>query len=150
VWCYSGPVEQLGVVGPNARVGALVDGVAEMPYPAWQSAFDALYPVGDLWYWRADFLGDLADEAVDLHAGWARRMPTWKFGVQQANVTPTRHQAESAVAATRGDTRRVAPTVVRSSSHPGFAGIEPRVRVTIHRLPRGCVVHVRGMTCLMP
>jgi hypothetical protein len=71
VWCYSGPVEQLGaLLAPARALVPLVDGVAEMPYPAWQSAFDALYPVG------ADFLSDLPDEAVDVHAEWARRMPT--------------------------------------------------------------------------
>ncbi len=82
MWCYSGSADQLdALLAPARALVPLVDGVAEMPYPAWQSAFDGLYPAGDQWYWRADFLNDLPDEAVDVHAEWARRMPTWKSGV---------------------------------------------------------------------
>ena len=32
--------------------------------PALQSAFDALYPAGEQWYWRADFVNEIPDEAV--------------------------------------------------------------------------------------
>ena len=39
-----------------------------MPYPALQSAFDEVYPPGDQWYWRTDFVQEIPDEAVALHA----------------------------------------------------------------------------------
>jgi len=47
-----------------------------MPHAALQSAFDGLYPPGDQWYWRADFVKELSDEAVDLHARFGAEMPT--------------------------------------------------------------------------
>ena len=47
-------------------------GVAPMPHPALQSAFDGLYPPGDQWYWRADFVNEIPDEAVALHAALRR------------------------------------------------------------------------------
>ena len=42
-------------------------------YPALQSAFDALYPPGDQWYWRADFVKEIPDEAIALHVEFAAR-----------------------------------------------------------------------------
>ena len=51
---------------------------APMPHPALQSAFDGLYPPGDQWYWRADFVKEIPDEAVEIHAQFGAEMPTWK------------------------------------------------------------------------
>ena len=42
----------------------LMHGVQPMPHPALQGAFDGLYPPGDQWYWRADFVNEIPDEAV--------------------------------------------------------------------------------------
>jgi len=52
-----------------------------MPLPALNSAFDGLYPHGDQWYWRADFVKEIPDEAVELNAEWGAKMPTWKSGM---------------------------------------------------------------------
>jgi hypothetical protein len=79
VWCYAGP---LGAADRElAEVRAmkpLLDGMAEVPYPAFNSAFDDLYPAGDQWYWRGDFVAEVPDEAVEIHGAWGRRLPTWK------------------------------------------------------------------------
>ncbi|MFB7244104.1 oxidoreductase [Streptomyces populi] len=56
----------------------LLHGPAPMPHPAIQSAFDGVYPPGDQWYWRADFVDELPGEAVELHAKFGAEMPTWK------------------------------------------------------------------------
>ena len=56
----------------------LLHGVQPMPYPMLQSAFDALYPKGDQWYWRADFVKDIPDEAVATHQRWGERLPSMK------------------------------------------------------------------------
>ena len=56
----------------------LLDGVAEMPYPMWNGAFDGLYGPGDQWYWRGDFVREVPDEAVAVHADFGARLPTWK------------------------------------------------------------------------
>src|SRR5439155_1033370 len=55
-----------------------LDGVQQMPLPALQSAFDALYPPGDQWYWRADFVQEISDDAVAQHIEFGERLPTWK------------------------------------------------------------------------
>ena len=49
-----------------------------MPHPALQSAFDEVYPKGDQWYWRADFVNEIPDEAVEAHARFGAEMPTMK------------------------------------------------------------------------
>jgi FAD/FMN-containing dehydrogenase len=56
----------------------LLDGVQPLPLPAWNSAFDGVYPAGDQWYWRGDYFAQIPDAAVELHVDFARRMPTWK------------------------------------------------------------------------
>jgi len=56
----------------------LLDGVGPLPLPVWNTAFDAVYPAGDQWYWRGDFVEELSDAAIDVHVEYAERMPTWK------------------------------------------------------------------------
>jgi FAD/FMN-containing dehydrogenase len=80
VWCWAGPVEQADEALAEARAqpGLLLDGVQPMPLPAIQGAFDPVYPPGDQWYWRADFVEEIPDEAIEKHVEFAAEMPTWK------------------------------------------------------------------------
>lgn len=77
-WCYSGDVELAeDVLEPVRSFGSPVfDGLAAMPYHVWQSAFDALYPAGLQWYWRADFIRDITDEAVVIHERFGHALPS--------------------------------------------------------------------------
>ena len=45
-------------------------------HPALQSMFDALYPPGLQWYWKADFVHELSDEAIARHLEHGSRPPT--------------------------------------------------------------------------
>jgi FAD/FMN-containing dehydrogenase len=79
VWCYSGAPEQAAeAMAPllEAVPEPLLHGVQEMPLPALQGAFDPVYPAGDQWYWRADFVKEIPDEAVAVHARFGAEMPT--------------------------------------------------------------------------
>jgi FAD/FMN-containing dehydrogenase len=80
VWCWSGPEDGADAALAEARAqpDLLLDGVQPMPLPALQSAFDPLYPPGDQWYWRADFVEEISDEAIERHAEHGAKMPTWK------------------------------------------------------------------------
>ncbi|MGF1473371.1 MAG: FAD-binding oxidoreductase [Rubrobacteraceae bacterium] len=77
VWCYVEPEEKADeVFAPIQEVGPpALHGVHEMPYPALQSAFDALYTPGLQWYWKADFINELSDEAIEEHMKYAE-VPT--------------------------------------------------------------------------
>jgi FAD/FMN-containing dehydrogenase len=54
----------------------LLDGVAPVPFPGLQSAFDAVYTPGLQWYWKADFVDSLPDEAIAAHVEHGRQMPS--------------------------------------------------------------------------
>jgi hypothetical protein len=80
VWCFSGPKDEADAALAPARDWAPValDGVQAMPLPMLQGAFDALYPPGDQWYWRADFVAEIPDEAVERNVEFGECLPTWK------------------------------------------------------------------------
>ena len=78
VWCYTGPLKSAPSVFKPIRSfkTPALDLVGPIPHPVMQSMFDALYPPGDQWYWKADFVRELTDEAVALHVEHGRRLPT--------------------------------------------------------------------------
>ena len=79
VWCYNGDAassEEL--FAPVLATEPLMHGVGEMPFPMIQSAFDGLYPKGEQWYWRADFVRELSDDAIAAHVAHGSKLPTWK------------------------------------------------------------------------
>lgn len=78
VWCMTGSrAEADEVFSAAARVATpLLHGPHEAPYPMAQQAFDGLYPPGDQWYWRGDFVVDLPDAAIERHLEHAARLPS--------------------------------------------------------------------------
>ena len=79
VWCYAGQPEDADeAFKPVRELRPDLDGIGPMPLPVLQSMFDGLYPHGDQWYWRADFVKEISDEAVEAHVEHASRLPTWK------------------------------------------------------------------------
>jgi FAD binding domain/Berberine and berberine like len=82
VWCYDGTEEQAAkAMAPMLDVSEpLLHGVQAMPLPALNSAFDGLYGPGDQWYWRADFVKEIPDGAVDANVEWGSNLATIKSG----------------------------------------------------------------------
>jgi FAD/FMN-containing dehydrogenase len=78
VWCYTGPHAKADeVLEPVRSFGSpLLVGVQEMPFSVLQSAFDALYPAGLYWYWKADFFREISDQAIDVHLKYGAQLPT--------------------------------------------------------------------------
>jgi FAD binding domain/Berberine and berberine like len=78
VWCYTGPQEAAAeLFAPVQALGTpLLHGVAPMPFPALQSLFDGLYVPGLQWYWRADFVRELPDAAIEQHTKFAEKLPS--------------------------------------------------------------------------
>ena len=79
VWAYTGdaPDETFGPIRAQFGPPAL-DWVGPITHPALNSMFDGLYPPGDQWYWKADFVTEIPDEAVDIHVQYGETLPTWK------------------------------------------------------------------------
>jgi len=53
-----------------------LDFVGPLPHPALQSMFDALYPPGLQWYWRADFVNEISDDAIAQYTRFGEALPT--------------------------------------------------------------------------
>jgi FAD/FMN-containing dehydrogenase len=77
VACWAGPVDQgeraLKPLHDLAPVVAEMAG--PMPYAALNSAFDALYPPGLQHYWKANFVKELTDDAIDAHVEHGPKVP---------------------------------------------------------------------------
>jgi FAD/FMN-containing dehydrogenase len=80
VWCFSGDAAGAdALLEPARKVGKpALDGVMELPLPAWNTAFDGLYPPGDQWYWRGDYVKEIPDAAIKAHVEFGKKLPTWK------------------------------------------------------------------------
>jgi hypothetical protein len=79
VWCYVGSEESIdGLIEPltSAVPAPLMHGVGPMPFPALQSLFVPLYPPGDQWYWRADFVNEITGESAVVHQEKSEALPT--------------------------------------------------------------------------
>ena len=73
VWCYLGPEDDIDEILQPAREVAepLFEHVGAMPYTALQGLFDGLYPPGDQWYWKGNFVDELTDDAIAEHERFA-------------------------------------------------------------------------------
>jgi len=78
-WCYTGPMDKAEEVFKPIREleTPVLDMAGPIPYPQLQSMFDQLYyPPGLQWYWKADFVKELSDEAIDIHKKYGSDLPS--------------------------------------------------------------------------
>ena len=98
VWCYLGSEEDAAAaMAPllDAVPEPLMHGVGPMPHATLQGAFDGLYPPGDQWYWRADFVNEIPDEAVQIHARFGAELPTMKCTMHMYPIDGAAHDLSS-------------------------------------------------------
>jgi len=78
VWCYTGSREEADkILDPLRKLHPpAFEFFAPMPFPMLQGMFDGLYPPGLQWYWKADFVNELSDEAIALHIKHGSELPT--------------------------------------------------------------------------
>lgn len=96
VWCHVGDPERgAEAIAPllEALPEPLLHGVQPMPHADLQSAFDGLYPAGDQWYWRADFVKEIPPEAAQAHARFGAEMPTMQSTMHLYPVDGAAHDA---------------------------------------------------------
>jgi len=77
VACWAGPLDKgEKALKPFHDVAPVVaEFVGPMPYPALNSAFDALVPPGLQHYWKANFVKELTDEAIAAHVEHGPKIP---------------------------------------------------------------------------
>ncbi len=77
IWNYTGDPEKFDdIFKPVLEMKPDFAHVGAMPFPALNSMFDQFYPKGLQWYWRADFINDIPDEAVAEHVKFGENLPT--------------------------------------------------------------------------
>jgi FAD/FMN-containing dehydrogenase len=75
---YAGPVEDgAAVLQPLRELGEpLIDLSGPWPWVGLQNGFDALFPKGELRYWKSRALAELSEAAIEEIADFAARRPT--------------------------------------------------------------------------
>ena len=80
--CWTGePEEAEEVLRPLHEWPELGRGVGPMPYPVINTLFDELLPPGIRHYWKTHCVGEISDEAIDVHLEHGPRVPTIESGV---------------------------------------------------------------------
>ena len=76
---YTGPMDQAEeTIRPIREAGVVaLDLAGPIPYPALNSMFDDLLPHGLHHYWKADFVEELTDEAIAIHAQHGPDVPNF-------------------------------------------------------------------------
>ncbi len=94
VGCWAGDLDEgeqvfAGLRDLGPRVAEMV---GPMPYPALNSAFDALVPPGLQHYWKANFVRELTDEAIEAHLVHGPKLPTVNSTVHIYPINGACHQ----------------------------------------------------------
>ena len=78
VAAWAGPLDEgEKALKPIREVAPIVaEFVGPMPYPALNSAFDALVPAGLQHYWKASFVNELSDDIIAAHVQHGPKIPT--------------------------------------------------------------------------
>jgi len=89
IWCCTAPQAKAEKVFKPIRAfkKPALDFVDPMPQPTLQSMFDPIYPPGLQWYWRADFMNELSDEAIAQHVRFAKALPTMHSTMHMYPIT---------------------------------------------------------------
>lgn len=76
VVCYNGPIDEANaLLAPFLEMNPAINLIGEMPFDAWNSMFDVLFPPGRLDYWKADYVTDIGEEMIQVHLNYGPRMP---------------------------------------------------------------------------
>jgi FAD/FMN-containing dehydrogenase len=94
VACWAGPLDQgERVLQPFHDLAPVVaEHVGPMPYPALNSAFDALVPPGLQHYWKTNFVTELTDEAIAAHLEHGPKVPVVNSTVHIYPINGACHQ----------------------------------------------------------
>jgi FAD/FMN-containing dehydrogenase len=94
VACWAGPLQEgEAVLKPLHDVAPVVaEHVGPMPYPALNAAFDPLYPPGLQHYWKANFVKELTDDAIEAHLAHGPKVPVVNSTVHIYSINGACHR----------------------------------------------------------
>ena len=88
--------EAEGVLKPFRDVAPVVaEHVGPAPFPAMNSAFDAVLPAGLQNYWKANYAVEITDEAIDVHLEYGPLVPTMQSTVHLYPINGACHRVAS-------------------------------------------------------
>ena len=94
VWCYTGPADQAKKVFAPIRdfLSPALDFVGPIPHPVLQSLFDPLSPPGLFTYWKADFINEISDAAIEQHMKFGPTIPNLHCAVHLYPIDGAAHR----------------------------------------------------------
>jgi hypothetical protein len=125
VWCHTGS-EQAAArdLAAVQDVGTpLLHAVGPTPFPGLQSLFDGLYPPGHQWYWRADFVNELPDQAIAAHHEWAEKLPTLQSSMHLYPIDGAPHDVGESETAWGYRDAKWAQVIIGVDPDPANAGL---------------------------
>ncbi|MGC2280238.1 MAG: FAD-binding oxidoreductase [Candidatus Acidiferrales bacterium] len=101
VWCYTGALKKAEKIFKPIRgfKPPALDLAGPLPFPQLQSLFDGLYPPGLRWYWKADFVRALPDEAIAVHEKFAATLPSLQSTMHMYPINGTASRVKSSATA---------------------------------------------------
>ncbi len=98
IWCSTASHERTAELLKPAESWAkpLLAHVGPVPFPALQSLFDGLYAPGLQWYWKADFVDHLTDEAIAVHVKHGSHLPSMFSTMHMYPINGAVHRVKSA------------------------------------------------------
>jgi len=77
VWNYTGPIEKAEeIFKPIREFGPpILDFVSEIPMPALNGMFDALYPPGMQWYWKGHYVKEMTEACIEENIKHGSKIP---------------------------------------------------------------------------
>ena len=107
--------------------------VGPMPYPALNSAFDGLYPKGLLAYWKAAFLPELSDGAINAHLEFGSRVPSVQTAVHIYPIDGAVHRVGVTDTAFPNRNATFSPVIACHWEDPGGHRSEHRLGAGLRR-----------------
>lgn len=124
VWCYTGDMAKAEeVFEPIRSFGPpILDFVSEIPMPALNGMFDALYPPGMQWYWRAHYVKEFSEGYIEKNIEFGKAIPTMHSTTHMYPIDGKVHQLSNEDTAWSNRDARWAQVIVGVDPSPDMAG----------------------------
>ncbi len=124
IWHYSGAPADADRHFHRIRTEGqpVFDHVGPVPHAMVQSMFDPLYPPGLQWYWKAEFVNELPDAAIQAHVKHGSQLPTMFSTMHMYPIDGAVHRVGASGTAFSARDARWAQVIVGVDSEPRNAG----------------------------
>lgn len=96
VWCNVGDLDKSKKAVDEFRKfkTPALDFAGPIPFSGLQSLFDALYPKGLQWYWKADFVKELTETSIRLNINYGHKLPSTHSTMHLYPINGACHQVK--------------------------------------------------------